>query len=97
MPSTGTHSPITTCPQEALSAIVSAILIRQSATRLFYSIDTAPGQSGAPIYHYNSTTAGLCGGWCVTGIHKGATGSQNHGTRFNPTVMSFINYWISQP
>jgi len=69
----------------------------QSATRLFYSIDTAGGQSGSPIYHYNSTTAGLCSGWCVTGIHKGATGSQNHGTRFNSTVMSFINYWINQP
>ncbi|MEV4625739.1 trypsin-like serine protease [Micromonospora sp. NPDC049523] len=69
----------------------------QSATRLFHSIDTAGGQSGAPIYHYNSTVAGLCSGWCVTGIHKGAVGSQNHGTRFNPTVMSFINYWIGQP
>lgn len=70
----------------------------QTANRLFYQIDTFNGQSGSPIYHYNSTTAGLCGGWCVTGIHtNGAVNNQNSGTRFNPNVMSFINYWINQP
>jgi len=70
----------------------------QSATRLWYPIDTYNGQSGSPIYHYNSTTAGLCGGWCVTGIHtNGAVNNENSGTRFNPDVMSFINYWINQP
>jgi glutamyl endopeptidase len=70
----------------------------QSATRLWYPIDTYNGESGSPIYHYNSTTAGLCGGWCITGIHtNGAVNNQNSGTRFNPDVMSFINYWINQP
>jgi glutamyl endopeptidase len=72
---------------------------QQTASRLFYWNDTAPGQSGSPIYHYNSVTPGLCGGWCVTGIHT--TGvwdtAYNSGTRFNPDVMSFINYWVSQP
>jgi glutamyl endopeptidase len=70
----------------------------QSATRLSYQIDTYNGQSGSPLYHYNSTTAGLCGGWCVTGIHtNGAVNNQNSGTRFTPDVMSFINYWVNQP
>ncbi|WNV92180.1 trypsin-like serine protease [Umezawaea sp. Da 62-37] len=72
----------------------------QTANKLWYWIDTAGGQSGAPVYHYNSTTAGLCGGWCVTAIHtNGVAGDNptNSGTRFRPDVMSFINYWISQP
>ncbi|MEN3308530.1 MAG: hypothetical protein V7603_4732 [Micromonosporaceae bacterium] len=70
----------------------------QSATRLSYPIDTFNGESGSPIYHYNSVTPGLCGGWCITGIHtSGAVNNQNSGTRFNPNVMSFINYWINQP
>lgn len=72
----------------------------QTANKLWYWIDTAGGQSGSPVYHYNSTTPGLCGGWCVTGIHtNGVAGSNpaNSGTRFRPDVMSFINYWISQP
>jgi glutamyl endopeptidase len=70
----------------------------QTATRLFYPIDTFNGQSGSPIYHLNSTTAGLCGGWCITGIHtNGAVNNENSGTRFTPDVMSFINFWINQP
>ena len=72
---------------------------QQSATRLFYWIDTAPGESGSPVYHYNSVSPGLCGGWCVTGIHTNGPfdSPYNSGTRFTPDVMSFINYWISQP
>jgi glutamyl endopeptidase len=72
----------------------------QTANKLWYWIDTAGGQSGSPVYHYNSVTPGLCGGWCVTAIHtNGVVGSNptNSGTRFRPDVMSFINYWISQP
>jgi glutamyl endopeptidase len=71
----------------------------QTATRLFYWIDTFGGQSGSPVYHNGSVSPGLCGGWCVTGIHTNGVGSspQNSGTRFNPDVMSFINYWIGQP
>ncbi|ONI87688.1 hypothetical protein ALI22I_21005 [Saccharothrix sp. ALI-22-I] len=72
----------------------------QTANKLWYWIDTASGQSGSPVYHNNSTTAGLCGGWCVTAIHtNGVSGSNptNSGTRFRPDVMSFINHWISQP
>jgi len=72
----------------------------QSANKLWYWVDTFNGQSGSPLYHYNSVTPGLCGGWCVTGIHtNGVTGVNptNSGTRFRPEVMSFINYWISQP
>jgi glutamyl endopeptidase len=72
----------------------------QTANRLSYWIDTYPGQSGSPVYHNNSVTPGLCGGWCVTGIHTtGVVGTNpaNSGTRFRPDVMSFINYWISQP
>jgi glutamyl endopeptidase len=72
----------------------------QTANKLWYWIDTAGGQSGSPVYHYNSVTPGLCGGWCVTGIHtNGVAGGNpaNSGTRFRPDVMSFINYWISQP
>jgi glutamyl endopeptidase len=75
------------------------VVNQQSATRMFYSIDTAPGESGSPIYHFNSVTAGLCGGWCVTGIHTNGPfdSAFNSGTRFTPTVMSFINFWIGQP
>ncbi|WP_447008957.1 trypsin-like serine peptidase [Saccharothrix sp. DSM 118769] len=72
----------------------------QTANKLWYWIDTAGGQSGSPVYHYNSVSPGLCGGWCVTGIHtNGVAGTNptNSGTRFRPDVMSFINYWISQP
>lgn len=72
----------------------------QTANKLWYWIDTAGGESGSPVYHYNSVTPGLCGGWCVTGIHtNGVSGwnPANSGTRFRPDVMSFINYWISQP
>jgi glutamyl endopeptidase len=72
----------------------------QTATRLSYWIETADGQSGAPVYHWDSVTPGLCGGWCVTGIAtNGAAfpGATNSGIRFNPDVMSFINYWINQP
>lgn len=72
----------------------------QTANKLWYWIDTFGGQSGSPVYHYNSVTPGLCGGWCVTGIHtNGVAGANpaNSGTRFRPDVMSFINYWISQP
>jgi glutamyl endopeptidase len=71
----------------------------QSATRMFYSIDTAPGQSGSPVYHLNSVTPGLCGGWCVTGIHTYGPfdSAYNSGTRFTADVMSFINYWVGQP
>ena len=75
------------------------VVNQQSATRMFYSIDTAPGQSGSPVYHLNSVTPGLCGGWCVTGIHTYGPFDTvyNSGTRFTADVMSFINYWISQP
>lgn len=72
----------------------------QTANKLWYWIDTAGGQSGSPVYHSNSTTPGLCSGWCVTAIHtNGVAGTNpaNSGTRFRPDVMSFINYWISQP
>ncbi|GAA3464243.1 trypsin-like serine peptidase [Saccharothrix longispora] len=72
----------------------------QTADKLWYWIDTAGGQSGSPVYHHNSVTPGLCGGWCVTGIHtNGVAGANptNSGTRFRPDVMSFIDYGISQP
>jgi glutamyl endopeptidase len=72
----------------------------QTANKLWYWVDSAGGQSGSPVYHYDSVSPGLCGGWCVTGIHtNGVAGANpaNSGTRFRPEVMSFINYWISQP
>jgi glutamyl endopeptidase len=71
----------------------------QNASRLWYQIDTKPGQSGAPIYRYNSVTPGKCWGWCVTGINTSGKGwgMYNSGIRFNSDVMSFINFWISQP
>lgn len=72
----------------------------QTANKFWYWIDTAGGQSGSPVYHYNSVSPGLCGGWCVTGIHtNGVTGGNpaNSGTRFRPEVMSFIDYWVAQP
>jgi glutamyl endopeptidase len=71
-----------------------------TANKLWYWIDTAGGQSGSPVYHWNSISPGQCSGWCVTGIHtNGVAGSNptNSGTRFRPDVMQFINYWISQP
>jgi glutamyl endopeptidase len=75
------------------------VVNQQTANRMFYSIDTEHGESGSPVYHLNSVTPGLCGGWCVTGIHTKSPfdSAYNSGTRFNPDVMAFINYWIGQP
>lgn len=71
----------------------------QTVRRAWYLIDTAPGQSGSPLYRYRSGSEGLCAGWCITGIHT--TGDQgdarNKGTRFNAEVMGIVNYVANLP
>ncbi len=71
----------------------------QTVRRAWYVIDTAPGQSGSPLYRYRSSTEGLCAGWCITGIHT--TGNQgdnlNKATRFNAEVMGIVNYVANLP
>lgn len=71
----------------------------QTVRRAWYLMDTAPGESGAPLYRYRSASEGLCAGWCITGIHT--TGDQGDGrnkaTRFNAEVMGIVNYVANLP
>src|SRR5215470_16644591 len=71
-------------------------VVSQTSRRVFYNIDTYPGESGSPFYRYRSSSEGLCAGWCITGIHT-TGGSVNGGTRFNSEVMGIINYVIGLP
>lgn len=75
------------------------VILSQTTRRAWYQIDTAPGQSGSPLYRYRSASEGLCAGWCITGIHT--TGDQgdarNKATRFNAEVMGIINYVANLP
>jgi glutamyl endopeptidase len=68
----------------------------QTDRRLTYNIDTAPGESGSPIYRFRSSNEPYCTGWCIAGIHTNG-GSSNSGTRFNAEVAGIINFVIGLP
>lgn len=66
--------------------------IRQVQTRrLFYAIDTYPGQSGAPVYHNYSTTCNPCS----VAIHTYGVDSSgyNSGTRITQSVFNNLKSW----
>jgi glutamyl endopeptidase len=69
--------------------------IRAVTTRkLWYNIDTAGGQSGAPVYHNYSSTCTACG----VAIHAYGTGTSpytqyNSGTRITQEVYNNLTAW----
>lgn len=59
--------------------------INSSAERqVFYTISTAPGQSGAPVYRPG------CGQYCAVAVHASGSTTTNTGTRI--TQAAFDNY-----
>jgi glutamyl endopeptidase len=68
---------------------MSGSIGRNTTRQVSYSMDTAGGQSGSPVYYNRSGC-----GWCSMAIHAyGASGSplMNSGTRITSTVYNFIN------
>lgn len=63
--------------------------VNNGTYRLFYSIDTFNGQSGAPVYQLNYPNCGPCG----IAIHTGGTTSGNWGTRIRQPVFNNLLYW----
>lgn len=63
-----------------------------------YPLDTAGGQSGAPVVQADGTGPGTCQGDCGIAIHAyGAAGGNNSGTRITQTVNNNLQTWIDQP
>lgn len=61
-----------------------------------YAIDTAGGQSGAPVIQADGS--GVCEGDCGIAIHAyAASGGNNSGTRITQTVNSNLQSWIDRP
>ena len=70
--------------------------------QLFYLIDTAPGQSGSPVWKQEQP--GLCSGGCGMAIHAyGVHGTtsphsdNNHGTRINEARFNNLINWRNAP
>lgn len=68
----------------------------ENSRRLYYSLDTAPGQSGSPLYHYINSS--YCGGYCSNGIHSygvggGGSSYYNSATRINSPVFNNLYNW----
>lgn len=55
--------------------------------KIFYTIDTAGGQSGAPIWYVDGNNR------TVVGIHTNGASTANSGTRINSGVFSMISNW----
>jgi glutamyl endopeptidase len=74
-----------------------------SSRQVFYAVDTAPGQSGSPIYTVDGAPEDRCSGSCAFGIHaygihgKGHHASKNHGTRISKSVFNNLVAWIKAP
>jgi glutamyl endopeptidase len=71
-----------------------------SQTRqVFYQMDTAPGESGAPVYQQRRAGSPACSGACVLAIHtQGLHGTRphsnnNHGTRITQDVFNNLVQW----
>jgi glutamyl endopeptidase len=64
-----------------------------------YFIDTAGGQSGAPVIQADGTGPGGCQGDCGIAIHAyGADGAgRNSGTRITEAVSNNMQNWITAP
>jgi len=61
-----------------------------------YPIDTAGGQSGAPVVRTDGS--GPCQGDCGVAIHAyAAAGGNNSGTRITQSVSNNFQYWIDMP
>ncbi len=56
---------------------------------LSYGLDTQPGQSGSPIFHYDTNNQRL-----VVAVHAYGFGSKNVGIRINNEVFDLLNHWI---
>jgi glutamyl endopeptidase len=78
---------------------ISVTLTRQ----LFYLNDTAPGQSGAPVFQNRGAGSSFCVGQCTMAIHTygphgGAPHSQyNHATRIVQAVYNNLVTWKNTP
>lgn len=64
-----------------------------------YFVDTAGGQSGAPVIQADGTGPGSCEGNCGIAIHAyGADGlGRNSGTRITESVNTNLQNWINTP
>lgn len=60
--------------------------------RIYYSMDTAGGQSGGPLWRLESGTS--CGN-CVIGIHTLGHGVSNSATRINATVAAAFKQYAA--
>lgn len=68
------------------------------ARKTRYPIDTAGGQSGAPVVQADGTGPGTCQGDCGIAIHAyAASGGNNSGTRITQAVNNNLQTWINQP
>lgn len=56
---------------------------------LSYGLDTQAGQSGSPIFHYDTNDQRL-----VVAVHAYGFGSKNVGIRINDEVFDLLGHWI---
>ena len=52
-----------------------------------YDIDTAGGQSGSPVWHYEA------GRRTAVGIHTNGSSLGNSATRLTPALVAILNRW----
>lgn len=64
-----------------------------TTNRLFYTLDTAPCQSGSPVIEVDRQLTG-CDASCVAAIHTTGGGSSNGSTRITSGINSFLQQWI---
>ena len=72
----------------------SGDVLASTLSKVFYRIDTAGGQSGAPIFEPDRFASTGCNGACALGIHAygvGGGSTVNSGTRINASVLAFLN------
>lgn len=71
----------------------------QEARKTRYFVDTAGGQSGAPVVQADGTGPGGCQGDCGIAIHAyGAdSGGRNSATRITESVNTNLQTWINTP
>ncbi|WP_157270719.1 trypsin-like serine peptidase [Azohydromonas aeria] len=64
-------------------------LIEVNAKTLSYGLDTAEGQSGSPIFHFNNQNQRV-----VIAIHAYGMCPKNFGIRITPEVFALLESWI---
>lgn len=75
----------------------SGQIVESQLRQLLYEIDTAPGQSGAPVY-VTLNSMEQCQNWCAIAIHAwGPYGAYelNRGTRITPPVLANYLDWYT--